>query len=51
MGANMARRLMKAGHECVVTDLSADAVAALSRDGATGTGSLEALVAALAPPG
>jgi 6-phosphogluconate dehydrogenase len=50
MGANMARRLMKAGHECVVTDLSADAVAALSRDGATGTGSLEALVAALAPP-
>jgi 6-phosphogluconate dehydrogenase len=50
MGANMARRLMKAGHECVVTDLSADAVAALARDGATGTGSLEALVAALTPP-
>ena len=50
MGANMARRLIKAGHSCVVTDLSADAVAAMARDGATGAGSLEALVAALAQP-
>jgi 6-phosphogluconate dehydrogenase len=50
MGANMARRLIKAGHQCVVTDLSADAIAALARDGATGTSSLEALVAALTPP-
>ena len=50
MGANMARRLLKAGHTCVVTDLSADAVAAMSRDGATGAGSLEELVGALATP-
>ncbi|MBK5296836.1 MAG: decarboxylating 6-phosphogluconate dehydrogenase [Vicinamibacteria bacterium] len=50
MGANMARRLMKAGHSCVVTDLSADAVAAMARDGATGAGSLEALVGSLAQP-
>jgi 6-phosphogluconate dehydrogenase len=50
MGANMARRLLKAGHTCVVTDLSADAVAAMARDGATGAGSLEGLVAALATP-
>ena len=32
----MVRRLMKGGHACVVTDLSADAVAALAREGATG---------------
>jgi 6-phosphogluconate dehydrogenase len=50
MGANMARRLMKAGHQCVVTDLSAEAVAAMARDGATGAASLETLVAALTPP-
>ncbi len=50
MGANMARRLMKAGHACVVTDLNADTVAAMARDGATGAGSLDALVAALEPP-
>ena len=50
MGANMARRLLKAGHTCVVTDLSADAVAAMARDGATGAASLEGLVAALATP-
>ena len=50
MGANMARRLMKAGHDCVVTDLNAEAVTALGREGARGAGSLEALVEALAPP-
>jgi 6-phosphogluconate dehydrogenase len=50
MGANMARRLMKAGHTCVVSDLNAEAVAAMARDGATGAGSLDALVAALEPP-
>jgi 6-phosphogluconate dehydrogenase len=50
MGANMTRRLLKAGHACVVTDLNAEAVAALASDGATGTGSLEALVGALTPP-
>jgi 6-phosphogluconate dehydrogenase len=50
MGANMVRRLMKAGHECVVTDLNAQAVAELATEGATGAGSLADLVAALTPP-
>ena len=34
MGANMVRRLMKGGHDCVVFDMSADAVAALAQEGA-----------------
>jgi 6-phosphogluconate dehydrogenase len=50
MGANMARRLMKAGHECVVTDLNAGAITSLAEEGARGADSLEALVAALTPP-
>ena len=29
MGANMVRRLMKGGHECVVYDVHADACAAI----------------------
>ena len=36
MGANMARRLMKGAHECVVYDRNADAVDALAKEGATG---------------
>ena len=50
MGANMARRLMRGGHQCVVYDRSADAVTALAAEGATGTGSLAALVAGLSKP-
>jgi 6-phosphogluconate dehydrogenase len=50
MGANIARRLMRGGHSVVVFDLNADAVAALTREGAKGTNSLPALVAALKPP-
>jgi len=50
MGANMVRRLMRAGHDCVVADLSADAVAALVKEGATGAASLEELVAKLTRP-
>jgi 6-phosphogluconate dehydrogenase len=50
MGANMARRLMRAGHECVVYDRSADAVKQLAGEGAKGCGSLGDLVAALAKP-
>jgi 6-phosphogluconate dehydrogenase len=50
MGANMVRRLMKGGHECVVTDLNADAVASMAREGASGATSLQDLVAALQPP-
>ena len=33
MGANMVRRLMRGGHECVVYDVHADAVAAAGREG------------------
>jgi len=50
MGGNMVRRLMRAGHDCVVFDVSKDAVAALAAEGATGTTSLEAFVQALRPP-
>jgi 6-phosphogluconate dehydrogenase len=50
MGANMVRRLVRAGHDCVVYDVSADAVSALAGEGATGTGSVKELVAALQPP-
>jgi 6-phosphogluconate dehydrogenase len=50
MGANMVRRLMKGGHECVVFDLDPDAVSALRTEGAVGAESLESFVAALRPP-
>jgi 6-phosphogluconate dehydrogenase len=41
MGTNMVRRLLKAGHQCVVYDLKPDAVKALAKEGAVGTASLE----------
>jgi 6-phosphogluconate dehydrogenase len=50
MGANMARRLMRGGHHCVVYDRSPDTVAALVADGARGCDSLKALVDSLAKP-
>jgi 6-phosphogluconate dehydrogenase len=50
MGANIARRLMKGGHTCVVYDRDAKAVADLAEAGATAAGSLADLVAALAAP-
>jgi 6-phosphogluconate dehydrogenase len=50
MGANMVRRLMRAGHECVVFDLSQDAVAQLAGEGATGASSVEDFVAKLDTP-
>jgi len=50
MGANMARRLQRDGHACVVFDRNPDAVAALAGEGARGTASVAALVAALAAP-
>ena len=50
MGGNMVRRLMQAGHECVVYDIHAESVAALVAEGATGADSLEAFVEALKPP-
>ena len=36
MGANLVRRLMRDGHECVVYDVNADAVEELAGEGATG---------------
>ncbi len=50
MGANMVRRLLRAGHSCVVHDRSGPAVEALAREGATGTSSLQDLVARLSRP-
>ncbi len=50
MGANMVRRLMKSGHQCVVYDRSADTVAGLVKEGAAGASSLEELVSKLDAP-
>jgi 6-phosphogluconate dehydrogenase len=50
MGANLTRRLMRDGHDVVVYDVSPDAVAQLTAEGATGTKSLDDFVAALTPP-
>ena len=50
MGANMVRRLLKGGHECVVFDASPKAVDALAKEGATGATSLRDLVAKLEKP-
>ncbi|MBE0627351.1 MAG: decarboxylating 6-phosphogluconate dehydrogenase [Burkholderiales bacterium] len=50
MGANMARRLIGGGHECVVFDRSRKAVAKLAREQATGAASLADLVRKLAKP-
>jgi 6-phosphogluconate dehydrogenase len=50
MGANMVRRLMKDGHQCVVFDMSAKAVQALAGEGATGATALADFVAKLAQP-
>ena len=50
MGANMARRLLKKGHECVVFDVSPKAVGELAHEGASGATSLSDLVKKLAKP-
>jgi 6-phosphogluconate dehydrogenase len=50
MGANMTRRLMRAGHQLVVSDLDAKNVSHLAGEGATGSSSLDDLVAKLKPP-
>ncbi|TIM67950.1 MAG: hypothetical protein E5Y52_10145, partial [Mesorhizobium sp.] len=42
MGANMVRRLMRDGHECVVYDINSASVAGMVKDGAIGAASLEA---------
>src|SRR5215813_5937919 len=50
MGANMVRRLIKGGHECVVFDMSPKAVADLAREKAVGATSLADLVGKLKKP-
>ena len=50
MGGNIARRLMGAGHRCVVYSRSADTVASLAREGATAAASLDDVVAKLDMP-
>ncbi len=50
MGANMVRRLMRAGHECVVYDINPASVAALVKDGAVGAASMEEFVGKLSRP-
>jgi 6-phosphogluconate dehydrogenase len=50
MGANMVRRLIKGGHECVAYDNSADAVKAIAAQGAKGAKTLAELVDGLTAP-
>lgn len=50
MGANMVRRLLRNGHQCVVFDTNPDVVAELTAEGATGSTSLEDLVSKLEKP-
>jgi 6-phosphogluconate dehydrogenase len=50
MGANMVRRLLHGGHECVVFDMSAKAVAELGKEKAVGTASLTEFVKTLKKP-
>ena len=50
MGANMVRRLLKGGHDCVVFDMSAQAVAELASESAVGASSLADLVKKLEKP-
>ena len=50
MGANMVRRLLKGGHQCVVFDMSAKAVSDLVKEKAVGTGSLAEFVKTLTKP-
>jgi len=50
MGANMVRRLIRGGHQCVVFDVSPDAVKELAKEGAVGATSLDDFVAKLNKP-
>jgi len=50
MGANMVRRLIKAGHECVVFDMNPGNVAQLGKEGAAGSSSLDDFISKLKPP-
>ena len=50
MGANMVRRLLHGGHECVVYDTSAQVVEQMAKEKAIGTASLAAFASSLAKP-
>ncbi len=50
MGANMARRIMRAGHSCVVFDTLADNVKKMTTEGAIGAASLDDFVSKLKTP-
>ena len=50
MGANMVRRLLKHGHQCIVFDRSADAVKGLVQEKAVGAASLSDFVQKLSTP-
>src|SRR5579883_2673920 len=50
MGANMTRRLLRAGHQCAVSDHHIENVKQLSGEGAQGAASLDELIQKLSPP-
>jgi 6-phosphogluconate dehydrogenase len=50
MGGNMVRRLMRGGHQCVVSDLSPQTIAEFSKEGATGSSNLGDFAAKLKKP-
>jgi 6-phosphogluconate dehydrogenase len=50
MGANLVRRLLRGGHQCVVFDVNPASVDRLQAEGAVGAASLGDLAAKLSPP-
>ncbi len=50
MGGNMVRRLLRGGHQCVVSDLSPQNVTELAKEGASGSASLDDFAAKLTKP-
>ena len=50
MGANMVRRLMRGGHDCVAYDVTPAAVKAIAAEGARGATTLDDFVSALQKP-
>ena len=50
MGANMVRRLLRDGHECVVNDRNPDAVKSLVDEGAIGAASLDDFISKMKAP-
>lgn len=50
MGANMTKRLLAGGHHIIVTDLNPDAIAAATRDGASGAQNVADMVQQMAVP-